>query len=142
MRKNIITNEWVDCLGRLRDARALILRDAESFYEAATGLERVGQVLSGRIRNGLAGYEEDLLELATTTGRHEPAETARLFNVVREARNMAVHEGAWARHLSTRLVDLLMILEEAISRLRPFSQLSHRLGNLVLTGWPSSRPPA
>lgn len=38
----------------------------------------------------------------------------RLFTVVREARNKAVHDGAYARHLTSRLMDLLLILEEAV----------------------------
>ena len=114
IRSTIIQNEWVSCLSNLRDARALILRNAESFHEAATALEQVGQVLSGKIRNSLSKYEPELLELTTVTGRHEITETARLFNVIREARNDAVHEGAWARHLNSRLIDLFLILEESI----------------------------
>jgi hypothetical protein len=114
MRSNISINEWADCLGRLRDARALILRDAEAFHEAAMSLEHVGQVLRGKIENGLGGYRDELLDLACADGRKDPDETSRLFHVVKDARNMAVHEGAWARHLSSRLVDLFLILEEAI----------------------------
>ena len=114
MSKQVSLNEWVDGLSQLRDARALILRDAESFYTAATTLEYIGQILSGQIRTGLGSYESELLTLASSTGRHERAEVARLFKVVRESRNMAVHEGAWARHLNSRLIDLFLILEEAI----------------------------
>ncbi len=100
---------WLACA-----TLALILRDTESFHEAAMALEYVGQILSGEIRTGLAKYEPELLELAKTAERHESSETTRLFKVVREARNMAVHEGAWTRHLSSRLIDLFLILEEAI----------------------------
>lgn len=111
MRERIQDPEWSDCLNRLRDARALVLRDAESFHEAAMALERVGQVLGGKIKNGLGGYKEELLKLA---GGDEPA--TRLFDTVREARNQAVHEGAWARHLSSRLVDFILILEQAMKK--------------------------
>jgi CBS domain-containing protein len=114
IRANIIDAEWSDCLSRLRDARALVLRDAESFHEAALALERVGQVLCGKVRNGLGAYESELRELAKVAENLESTEVARLFETVREARNMAVHEGAWARHLSSRLVDLFLILEQAI----------------------------
>jgi CBS domain-containing protein len=114
IRTNIIDAEWSDSLSRLRDARALVLRDAESFHQAAMSLERIGQVLSGKVRHGLGAYESELLELALADERPESNGVARLFETVREARNMAVHEGAWARHLSTRLVELLLILEQAI----------------------------
>lgn len=115
IRTNISDAEWGDCLTRLRDARALILRDSESFHEAAMTLERVGQVLSGKVRNGLGAYEPELLELAISLKDQESCEVARLFETVREARNMAVHEGAWARHLSSRLINLILILEQALT---------------------------
>lgn len=102
------------CLGRLRDARALVLRDGEAFHEAATALEQIGQVIGKEVKIGLGAYRETLLDLAEEAGRHERSSTMRLFKVVCEARNMAVHDGAWARHLSSRLIDLFLILEEAI----------------------------
>jgi CBS domain-containing protein len=104
------------CLGRLRDARALVLRDGEAFHEAAIALEQIGQVIGNEVRNGLGCYRDTLLDLAEKTGRHEKTGTARLFEAVKEARNMAVHEGAWARHLSSRLIDLFLILEEALMK--------------------------
>jgi len=104
----------VELLARLRDARYLVLKDAEAFHEAATTLEYVGQVICGEIRNGLAHYSEEIVGLALQTGRHEENEVCRLFKVVREARNKAVHVGAFARHLNSRLIDLVLILEEAI----------------------------
>jgi len=110
----VLTSEWVDCLTRLREARSLILRDSESFHEAAVTLEHIGQVIDGKLKIGLGGYEAGLLRLCVSTGKNEYSETKRLFQVVRDARNMAVHEGAWARHLNSRLIDLFLILEEAI----------------------------
>lgn len=77
-------------------------------------LERVGQVLCRKIGKGLGDYKEPLLELARATERPVPADVERLFETVREARNMAVHEGAWARHLGSRLVDFFLVLEQAI----------------------------
>ena len=122
IRSNIVDAEWSDCLSRLRDARALVLRDAESFHQAAMALERVGQILCGKIRNGLGAYENELLELAKTAETMDPAEVDRLFAIVKEARNMAVHEGAWARHLSSRLVDFFIILEKAIMNKMTYAQ--------------------
>lgn len=105
---------WIDSLGRLRDSRALILRDAESFHEAAIAVEHVGQALTGEIQNGLRKYESALCRLVIEARAAREDEFKRLFQVIREARNMAVHEGAWARHLNGRLAELLSILEESI----------------------------
>lgn len=114
MRKDLTIAERIGCLNILRDARALALRDAESFHEAAMALEQVGQIVCGEIRLGLSKYKDELIEVANESSQHDPADTSRLFDVVRDARNMAVHEGAWARHLNSRLVDLFLILEEAL----------------------------
>lgn len=101
------------CLALLRDARSLILRDAESFHEAATVLEQIGQVWGRKIYHGMAGYEAALQSFSNDP-KADKIRISRLLNVVSNARNMAVHEGAWARHLSSRLIDLFLILEEAI----------------------------
>lgn len=114
IREDIHVNEWSYCLFLSRDGRALILRDAESFHEAVTTLEQIGQILSGKIRNGLGRYRDVLLELMEMSGQDRIDENERLFDVVKDARNMAVHEGSFARHLSSRLIDLFLILEEAI----------------------------
>lgn len=114
IRQNIHADEWSYCLSLSRDGRALILRDAESFHEAATTLEQIGKILSGKIQNGLGKYRDVLLELMKMSEQDRIAENERLFDVVKDARNMAVHEGSFARHLSSRLIDLFLILEEAI----------------------------
>lgn len=49
----------VDFLGRVRDARALILRDAESFHFAVCVLEHIGQAIAhnfGKGRRQTLGY--------------------------------------------------------------------------------------
>jgi CBS domain-containing protein len=101
-------------LKRLREARALVLRDSEAFHESASVLEYIGQVMKGKIETGLAKYEEQIVELAVTVSGVEEDAVHRQFHVVREARNDAVHDGAYIRHLSSRLVDLLLLLEEAV----------------------------
>ncbi|MEZ5432406.1 MAG: hypothetical protein R3F31_14760 [Verrucomicrobiales bacterium] len=60
------------------DARALVLRDAESFHEAVTVLERIGQVVSGR-QGWLNDYKGALLELALPGEKAESTEVARLL---------------------------------------------------------------
>ena len=111
---NLTQGHRVEFLSRLRDARALVLRDGESFREASTVLEHIGQVIGGRIGNGLKDHEEAIVSLAKEAGQTDEASGGRLFHVVREARNKAVHDGAYARHLNGRLLDLLLLLEEAI----------------------------
>jgi CBS domain-containing protein len=106
--------QQVELLAKLRDARYLVLRDAEAFHEAATTLEYVGQVSCGQIRNGLGYYKKEIVDLAVKTKRHDAPEVGKLFEVVREARNKAVHVGSFARHLNSRLIELILILEEAI----------------------------
>ena len=106
----------VDLLGRCRAARALVLSDAESFDEASRVLEYAGQLIDGKVKFGLGHYEDAVVALALESGRHEDGHVRRLFAVIREARNKAVHEGAWARHLASRLVDLLLIIEEELVR--------------------------
>jgi len=104
----------VDFLARLRAARALVLSDGESFGEASTVLEHIGQVVGSKIGNGLKDYEIPIVTLAKDAEGIEEESVKRLFNVVREARNRSIHDGAYARHLTSRLMDLLLILEEAI----------------------------
>ena len=113
---NLSAQERVELLAQLRDTRALMLRDAESFHEASTTLEHIGQVIGRSIKNGLSRYEEEIVCLAMEAGNSDFDEAGfrRLFNVVREARNTTVHDGAYARHLSSRLIELYLILEEAI----------------------------
>jgi CBS domain-containing protein len=106
----------VDFLGRIRAAGALILRDSESFCEASTVLEHIGQVVGGKIGTGLKDYQNAIVALTNHPGHaKEEEEVARLFDVVRAARNKAVHDGAYARHLNSRLIDLLLLLEEGIA---------------------------
>ncbi|MCB0768566.1 MAG: hypothetical protein KDB95_15260 [Flavobacteriales bacterium] len=38
----------------------------------------------------------------------------RLFHVVKDARNDAVHQGAWARHMAQHMVQLFLLFEEAL----------------------------
>ena len=111
---DLTSHERADLLAQLRDARALVLKDAESFHQAAIVLEHVGQLLSRHIGAGLYAYKASILQFISERKQHDPAVVERLFDVVKNSRNMAVHHGAWARHLNSRLIDLFLILEETI----------------------------
>jgi CBS domain-containing protein len=110
----LIMSQRVDFLARLRTARGLVLRDSESFSEASTVLEHIGQVVGGKLGIGLKDHEAVLIGLVKEADAANEEPTRRLFKVVREARNKAVHDGSYARHLNSRLVDLLLMLEETI----------------------------
>lgn len=102
-------------LAMLRDVRAMVYRDAESFDQAATVLEHIGQILACEVRNGLRRYEREILSLAVLAPRTNSHRSRELFNTVRRARNDSVHAGDFIRHHALRLVELLLILEEALS---------------------------
>lgn len=106
--------QWIDLLNRMRAARALLLRDAESFDRAAAVLEHIGQAYGKEIEIGLGRYKPALMDLVKRGSRDQLDEAQRLFQVVLNARNSAVHDGAWVRHLGERLAELFLILEAAI----------------------------
>ena len=56
--------QYSELLANIRNALALMLRDAESFHEASTVLEHIGQVLAAQIRRGLGDYRDEILSLA------------------------------------------------------------------------------
>ncbi len=101
-------------LSTLREARALVYRDAESFDQAAAMLEHIGQLLSGQVGVGLGSYEGVILGLAGQAPRTNAGNLKELFKTVRETRNDSVHSGAFIRHHVLKLVELILILEEAI----------------------------
>jgi hypothetical protein len=106
--------QWTSILHQVREARALLLRDAEGFDRAAGVLEHVGQQYGQRIQIGLGKYKPALLDLIHRGARQHHDEANRLFEVVREARNTAIHDGAWVRHLGLRLAELFLFIETAI----------------------------
>jgi hypothetical protein len=107
---------------QLRTARATALRDAEAFQEIVWVLERLGAYLSNE-RGNLGSY---LIWIKDQAARslmadqvpkelpdfHQQFEVK--YDIVREARNAALHEGALARHLTANAVELSLVLEEAI----------------------------
>lgn len=102
------------CLAMSRDARALVLRDAEAFHEASTALEHIGQIFYSQVLNGLWHYKDKLIDHAALAGGITTDQADRLFRVIHNARNSAVHDGAWARHVSEKLIEFLVNLEDGI----------------------------
>lgn len=102
-------------LAMLRDARAIVYRNAESFNEAAAVLEHVGQMLRGVVLNGLNDYKDAICNLGRLAPAINSGRVEFLFDTVRKARNDSVHSGDFIRHHSIRLVELLLILEEGLA---------------------------
>jgi hypothetical protein len=92
----------------------MVARDAEAFHRGTLMLEKVAHIAGARVGNTLGQSKETILSLFladTLDGRQQRCE---LFDTVLRARNMAIHGGAWLRHHTSRLVDLFLLLEEAI----------------------------
>ena len=107
---------------QLRAARAAALRDAEAFQEIVFVLERLGAFLS-KDRGNLGKYFPTIRSQAARSPMAEevPTELPHFhqqfevkYEIVREARNSALHEGAQARHLTSNAVELSIVLEEGI----------------------------
>jgi predicted transcriptional regulator len=107
---------------QLRAARLAALADAEAFNEIIHVVERLGSYLYGRIAN-LGEYKDALSGLAVKSGLAEPRDEfrklltpyAELYESVKDARNDALHQGAFARHLTRHAIELAIILEDALS---------------------------
>lgn len=107
---------------QLRSARAALLRDGEAYTEILFAVERLGAAMLGRPES-LGAYQKPLSSLAAESvlaedlPKDQPAAHltfTRLFDLVRAARNEALHQGAAARHLGCRSVELALVLEDAL----------------------------
>jgi hypothetical protein len=121
-------------LNELRTARAQAQKNAEDFADLLIAFERLGAYVAvdddgGAARNlmGLGDYEGALCELAQHSSlggdsleegsRRWHSTFKRLFCLVKDARNSALHEGAKARHLTEHAIELSLVLEEAMRRM-------------------------
>jgi hypothetical protein len=110
------------CRDQLRDARASVLRDAEAFPEILFAVERLGSLTTGE-QMTLGKYRTRLLEIASRSPLAEdvPKQSATyhssassLYDLVNRARNEALHQGVFARHLAIHAVELALLLEDAL----------------------------
>jgi len=108
--------------GQLCNARAKALQDSEEFDGVIHALERIGSYLSEKISH-LKGYENALTQIAKCSALANDIPSkwpqchnsfSELYEMVRNARNDAVHQGAFARHLTDHAVELSLILEDAL----------------------------
>lgn len=113
---------------QLREARAIALRDAEAFEEIVYSVERLGSTLTNRIGTlGSHEYRTAIAQLARQSPLaeelplqwrdcHIPCHIPfqALYRSVQDARNDALHQGAFARHLTIHAVQLALVLEDAL----------------------------
>jgi predicted transcriptional regulator len=108
---------------QFKAARVYALADAEGFQEILYSLERLGIILTKQVLD-LYGYGNKIKELAREsplafeipqTYRHFHTPFDTLYEIVRNARNDALHQGAYARHLTSHAIELSLILEDSLS---------------------------
>ena len=91
-----------------REARANVLADAESFDSVLFAIERLGSAIT-KSNGGMAAYR-DVVARRLFEG-DERVEFVRTFEIVRKARNSALHQGAVARNLAQSCVELALMIE-------------------------------
>ena len=108
---------------QLRDARANAVKDAEAYDELLFAIERTGCVLTGEVSTLGGKYKGAITNFIADFAKFESSEKCRdchiphsqLFDMVTEARNDALHQGAFARHLVNHAAQLAIALEDALS---------------------------
>lgn len=104
---------------QLRSAREAAIRDGEAFEVVVYTIERLGSFLKGSIAD-LGTYEQELSALVGSQNEPESfTPFPLLFDLVREARNDALHQGAFARHLTIHAIELALRLEDALRQQLP-----------------------
>ncbi len=103
----------------LQEAREGAIKDAEAFDGIIHAIERLGTLLKGEVA-GLAAFapKMNLLAgfspLASGMVREWHTPFALLYDMVRNARNDALHVGSYARHLTSHAIELALILEDGL----------------------------
>lgn len=109
---------------QLRQARAAVASDAEGYQQILYCLERLGSKLNKGGENlgdhaGPIGSVAGRSPLAQAIPKERPechTRFGKLYDLVREGRNDALHQGAVARRLTTQAVELALILEDALMK--------------------------
>src|ERR1700676_5154410 len=109
---------------QLKAARANAFRDAEGFQEILFVIERLGFLITNQARAlNLGDFKPKIEKLSEKSSfakdipekwRHLHTPIPELYDMVRNARNDALHQGAFARHLTVHAVELALVLEDAL----------------------------
>jgi predicted transcriptional regulator len=115
---------WLYYRNELRAACARAHEDAEDFHELLFAVERLGGYLlaeSSSVRGksppdvrGMRDYRHVLKILAAKSGIPTGMSFDLLFDLVCDARNDALHVGAFARHLTEHALLLAHVLGDAL----------------------------
>jgi CBS domain-containing protein len=107
---------------QLQQARENALKDAEAFDGIIHVVERLGSFCLGRVE-ALGAYRLAVEKLANLSAlatvvpdkwRSVHTPFSLLYAMVKDARNDALHIGAFARHLTTHAIELALVLEDAL----------------------------
>ena len=105
---------------QLQQAREGAVKDAEAFDGISQVVACLGSYCLGRVAP-LAKLQPKVEEVAIRSvladlpglrNVHTPFSV--LYDLVRNARNDAMHQGAYARHLTTHAIELALVLEDAL----------------------------
>jgi hypothetical protein len=109
---------------QLKAARANAFRDAEGFQEILFVIERLGFLITNHAKAlNLGDFKPKIEKLSEKSSfakdipekwRHLHTPIPELYDMVRIARNDALHQGAFARHLTVHAVELALVLEDAL----------------------------
>ena len=108
-----------------RKAREAAQQDAEDFEQVVFALERLGTYLCAIQHTGLGKYERSIKVLALHSPLASPTPTERpfhtpfdeLFELVKNCRNSAMHEGVFARNLTQHAIQIAIVIEDALTRI-------------------------
>jgi hypothetical protein len=112
-------NEAIYFRDLFREARAKAYRDAEAFHEILYAIEKFGIKFTNNVE-GLYGYWDEIGKVAeksplsSNIDREWHLPFNELYELVKDARNDALHQGAFARHLTLHATQLVLILEDAL----------------------------
>jgi hypothetical protein len=110
---DLSADEWLFFRDRLREARYGTLANAEGFQQMCFALEALGARL--RADSGtLEKYQRFLNHLVQQNHPIGFQNFDLLYEAVKQARNDAMHTGAYARHAAECAVRLSLLIEEAI----------------------------
>jgi CBS domain-containing protein len=122
MLRALSEDERIFFRNQFREARAEAQRNAEDFDGLLFAIERLGSLLKNGNGRGLGDYKNEIVALASKSslGSDEPGTNSfdipfgTLYSLVSRARNDALHQGAFARHLTVHATELAIILEDAL----------------------------
>jgi CBS domain-containing protein len=123
-----------------RDARAKALSNSESFQDILFSLEKMGMFLFIKRAEQDAKYKKDLQKPSLFTlgssyrcvikeliSPSNSIQFSELYDIVLDGRNDAMHQGAYARHLTDNCVQLALIIEDAL-----MSSMERKVSNYMV----------